>query len=419
MKIVEDFVKQYNKEFDFFQKLSQIVAYKIENQLYYRGIKAIVTSRAKKPDRLREKLLKRHSEKRYNSQEEIYQDIYDLAGVRVSLYFPTERDIVNEIIADLFEVNKRMEFPCTSHVPKYTKRFSGYWATHYRITLKEDGLSNRYMNTIVEIQVSSILMHAWAEVEHDLVYKPYSGDLSTEEIAILDEINGLVLSGEIALEQLQLAMAKRTKKRNIINDKYLLTNYLLNTVDKSYFNKIRLGDTYLLNNYLSTSKKFSIKDLDLLIDKLNINSGETVADQLLNMLIVRFFDSDRMNLLNYFKNLHISDKKAADFELFIKCWSILENATHTFLPDYDPESDFFQTPDFKIFNQLEVLRTEEINQLKQLNQIKHNLLHGMDTQTENYLASNYELLKIITEKVVDNVPVEPVKSKLKEELGRI
>jgi ppGpp synthetase/RelA/SpoT-type nucleotidyltranferase len=419
MKIVEDFIKQYNKEFDFFQKLSQIVANKIENQLYYRGIKAIVTSRAKKPDRLREKLLKRHSEKRYNSQEEIYQDIYDLAGVRVSLYFPTERDIVNEIIADLFEINKQMEFPCTSHVPKYTKRFSGYWATHYRITLKGDGLTNRYTNTIVEIQVSSILMHAWAEVEHDLVYKPYSGDLSTEEIAILDELNGLVLSGEIALEQLQLAMAKRTKKRNIITDKYLLTNYLLNTVDKSCLNKIRLGDTYLLNNYLSTSKKFSIKDLDLLIDKLNINSDETVADQLLNMLIVRFFDSDRMNLLNYFKNLHIPDKKAADFELFIKCWSILENATHTFLPDYDPESDSFQTPDFEIFNQLEVLRAEEINQLKQLNQIKRNLLHGLDTQTENYLASNYQLLKIITEKVVAKVSVEPAKNKLQEELGHI
>ena len=37
-----------------------------------------------------------------------------------------------------------------------------------------------------------MLMHAWSEVEHDLVYKPFSGNLSASELAILDEINGLV-----------------------------------------------------------------------------------------------------------------------------------------------------------------------------------------------------------------------------------
>jgi ppGpp synthetase/RelA/SpoT-type nucleotidyltranferase len=46
-------------------------------------------------------------------------------------------------------------------------------------------------------------MHAWAEVEHDLVYKPQEGELSGEELSILDELNGLVIAGEIALERLQ------------------------------------------------------------------------------------------------------------------------------------------------------------------------------------------------------------------------
>ena len=48
-------------------------------------------------------------------------------------------------------------------------------------------------------------MHAWSEVEHDLVYKPLNGTLSEEELAILDELNGLVLAGEIALERLHIA----------------------------------------------------------------------------------------------------------------------------------------------------------------------------------------------------------------------
>ena len=52
-------------------------------------------------------------------------------------------------------------------------------------------------------------MHAWSEVEHDLVYKPMQGTLSEEELAILDELNGLVLTGEIALERLQAAGNER------------------------------------------------------------------------------------------------------------------------------------------------------------------------------------------------------------------
>ena len=52
-------------------------------------------------------------------------------------------------------------------------------------------------------------MHAWSEVEHDLIYKPMQGTLSEEELAILDELNGLVLTGEIALERLQAAGNER------------------------------------------------------------------------------------------------------------------------------------------------------------------------------------------------------------------
>lgn len=57
----------------------------------------------------------------------------------------------------------------------------------------------RYAEARVEIQVASVVMHAWAEVEHDLVYKPLAGELSQDEYAILDELNGLVMAGEIAL----------------------------------------------------------------------------------------------------------------------------------------------------------------------------------------------------------------------------
>lgn len=72
-------------------------------------------------------------------------------------------------------------------------------------------------------------MHAWAEVEHDLVYKPLQGKLSEEEYSILDELNGLVLAGEIALERLQRAGERRVATSGrLFDNHYDLAAYLLN-----------------------------------------------------------------------------------------------------------------------------------------------------------------------------------------------
>ena len=51
-------------------------------------------------------------------------------------------------------------------------------------------------------------MHAWAEVEHDLVYKPFISGLSKQELAILDQINGLVLAGECAWKTSKRSLAQ-------------------------------------------------------------------------------------------------------------------------------------------------------------------------------------------------------------------
>lgn len=416
MKVIDDFIRQYNKEFDYYQKLSQIIASKIEDQIFKRGLKAIVTNRAKKPDRLRDKLVKRNEEKKYKSVEDIALDIVDLAGIRVSLYFPSEREIIDEIISELFIVDNKKEFPNAAHTPKYTKRFSGYWATHYRVKLKEDSSTKRYQNTIAEIQVASVLMHAWSEVEHDLVYKPFSGNLSKEELSILDEINGLVLSGEIAMERLQAAMAERTKQKNDITDKYELTNYLINTIDKKYIDKIKLGNTYLLNNYLNTTKKLYTKDFDKYIDKININLDETVTDQLLSMLLVEFYDTDKPNLKNYFKNLQVSDKKASSFESFVKCWVILEKATREFLTNADIKSNKYLVPNFEILKEKNILTTEETHTLRQIRQVRNYLLHGLETPNENYLQDSYEKLKELTMKVVNSLSNKSIKEILIREL---
>jgi len=79
--------------------------------------------------------------------------------------------------------------------------------------------------------VASVLIHAWAEVEHDLVYKPTSGKLSEDEYAILDELNGLVLAGEISLERLQRAAKLRIDKMvGKFNNHYELAAYIYDRI---------------------------------------------------------------------------------------------------------------------------------------------------------------------------------------------
>jgi ppGpp synthetase/RelA/SpoT-type nucleotidyltranferase len=206
--LISQFISRYRKEFDFYEQACRMVAQVLDSNLQSAGIRAIVTSRAKNPVRLETKVRQRALSKVYKIVDDIYDDIVDLAGVRVALYFPAESGEVGRIVRSVFvPVADPKSFP-TEAKPTYKKRFSGYWATHYRVRLPETLLNDsqkRYAEARVEIQVASVLMHAWSEVEHDLVYKPLQGKLSEDEYAILDELNGLVLAGEIALERLQRA----------------------------------------------------------------------------------------------------------------------------------------------------------------------------------------------------------------------
>lgn len=229
--LIEDFIARYVKEYDFYDQAGRLVAQTLETNLRAAGVRCIVTHRAKSISRLEEKCRQREPEQHYTSVEDIVNDIVDLAGVRVALYFPAERDQVDKLVTRLFQqLAPRKEFPASAKT-RHDKRFSGYSAVHYRVRLKEHELSEpdrRYAEARVEIQVASVLMHAWAEVEHDLVYKPLEGDLSDDEYAILDQLNGLVIAGEIALERLQKAGETRVaeNKRKFVNH-YELAVHLL------------------------------------------------------------------------------------------------------------------------------------------------------------------------------------------------
>ena len=121
------------------------MAQAIDANLQAAGIRSRVTSRAKAVGRLEVKVRQRALTKQYISVDEIYDDIVDLAGARVELYFPAERLQVDTAIKGLFRViGEPKNFPEDSPEigEAYKNRFSGYWATHYRVYLRETSLSD-------------------------------------------------------------------------------------------------------------------------------------------------------------------------------------------------------------------------------------------------------------------------------------
>ncbi|WP_333895111.1 RelA/SpoT domain-containing protein [Atlantibacter hermannii] len=257
--LISQFMSIYIKEYDFYHKLASQVSQELEKALNDAGVRAIVSARAKGFESLKNKLHKRNDLSngfKYKDVSQIYEDIVDLAGVRVALYFPGDMEKVSSIIRSMFSEIGFKEFPNfrdDKEIEGYKKKFDGYHARHFRVK-KND--SSRYCNTPVEIQVASVLMHAWSEVEHDLVYKPLSGSLSREELMILDEINGMMISGNIALERLQSAIRDRVNKNHyIFQNHYDLAAYLHQEIDMDdVYNSRELFDFLEKMDLLSKDK---------------------------------------------------------------------------------------------------------------------------------------------------------------------
>jgi len=126
-----------------------------------------ITSREKDPEKLREKITR---------EREVYDNlsnnITDLAGVRIIAYFPSDVDKIVPLIEKEFKVD-----------PKHSvdKRLStdpavfGYASVHFVVELRPQMLKlpeyALFDKMKCEIQVRTILQHAWAEIEHDIVYK--------------------------------------------------------------------------------------------------------------------------------------------------------------------------------------------------------------------------------------------------------
>ncbi|KAK6339140.1 hypothetical protein TWF718_008564 [Orbilia javanica] len=252
-KAIDQYMTQYNDLTEALAIAAESIGALCRSALADSGILANVTCRAKDSSRLRTKLENRLQEKLANKEqpyktiEDVENDLVDIIGVRVMLYFPTQAEAVEKLFARMFTKADIKRMPTTKGDPSksldsmakffqdgsarkvlgtsnsiaytgdFTPSFGGYRAIHIRCTAQPNDLvdevrikfTERKLKT--EIQIQSLLMHAWSEVNHDLAYKTLSGKVSDEETRLLDFINGIGQMGELALLKLKSILDARVK----------------------------------------------------------------------------------------------------------------------------------------------------------------------------------------------------------------
>jgi ppGpp synthetase/RelA/SpoT-type nucleotidyltranferase len=234
---IKAFLKEWPKYQHFYEAIASTARDICVKSLQQRDIRCSAESRVKETASLERKLYARQKARSqpYKEMADIPNDIVDLAGVRIRLYFPSQSRAVGRIIRRAFIVKNKKKFPehangedtAMTHdedheyqsdgdlsdkdepdeeddiLDALPELFPGYRADHYHVNLRPEVWppGKNWETGRVEIQVVSIMRHVWAEVEHDLVYKNLAVAGDAERL-VLKALSGTIELGERLLNQL-------------------------------------------------------------------------------------------------------------------------------------------------------------------------------------------------------------------------
>lgn len=161
--VIEEYDNQCGIYSSFTEKMEKLVRDLIkENDLRVHSINSRLKTRAS----LQAKLTR--LERKFSKLD----SVTDISGVRIITYFADDVDKISEVIEREFDVDEKRSVDRRELLDP--DRF-GYLSLHYVVRLSTARLKlteyHRFAKCHAEIQIRSILQHAWAEIEHDLGYK--------------------------------------------------------------------------------------------------------------------------------------------------------------------------------------------------------------------------------------------------------
>ena len=245
----EEFLSDYKKPetrrlYEDLVKLTREKCEELLKDIKGKEIKGVVQGRVKKDASLEKKLKDLAQSPAFSTKKDIFEhpDMGDLAGVRIGLYFPNDIPKVVEEIQKRFDeihrfgtVTDEDRSATQAKNRDINKHTDGRWFTtnadgtvdHWKhfgyeswqmvVKWKEplpEGLNRVRVqmsdgpNSLkVELQVGTVVTQAWAEVQHNIIYKNPDDILATPSMKrMIDSINGLAITTDIMLNELEQSL---------------------------------------------------------------------------------------------------------------------------------------------------------------------------------------------------------------------
>jgi putative GTP pyrophosphokinase len=160
----EEFRQQYNQRKPQYERLAANLQQALRAFLEEKSISYLeVLARVKDVDSAYEKIAR----KDYDSP---FEQIEDWCGLRIICYYPSDIDRICEVLKDEFAVHTQEDT-----AQRLASNEFGYRSIHFILQVKSTwAVTPNYrglQDFKAEVQVRTILMHAWAEIEHKLAYK--------------------------------------------------------------------------------------------------------------------------------------------------------------------------------------------------------------------------------------------------------
>jgi ppGpp synthetase/RelA/SpoT-type nucleotidyltranferase len=142
------------------------------------GVFAWVTGRPKEMASLLKKII---------AKRKLYHELTDKAGVRVVVRFREDLKPAETMIERAFQVIGRED-----KIEKLGHNKVGYQAIHYDVVLPPETGEATLQNRQCEIQLRTLCQDLWADMDHELSYKPAAGEIASDVGRQINLLNALL-----------------------------------------------------------------------------------------------------------------------------------------------------------------------------------------------------------------------------------
>jgi ppGpp synthetase/RelA/SpoT-type nucleotidyltranferase len=169
-------VDQYEAVRDVYEECAQAVRSVLKTVLESEGVRTLsIEARVKDVESFGRKAVRpAEDDPEAPRYADPLSDITDLSGARIITFFMADVEKANSLIEREFEV---IEKSTMTGLFEEGQRL-GYQSVHYLVKFSARRCElpeyKRFKGRVSEIQVRTILQHAWAEIEHDIQYKAQS-----------------------------------------------------------------------------------------------------------------------------------------------------------------------------------------------------------------------------------------------------